>query len=71
MSAPRHPLAVVFAVAVLAAAAAVAVFFLVVLPLLNAINAVPSDLIQWNANYDNGVYQQLQQARQQHGGGTP
>jgi hypothetical protein len=71
MSAPRHPLAVVLAVAGLAAAAAVAAFFLVVLPLLNAATDIPGWAVHSYEGYWNGVDQQFRQIQQQEGGDAP
>lgn len=66
--APRHPLITVLVVAAAGATAIVLAFFLVVVPLTNAVVQAPAQLAHVYQGYWNAVGQEFQQAQQQSGG---
>ena len=62
--ASRHPLITALAVAVAGAMALVLAFFLVVVPLTNAVVQAPAQIAHAYVDYWNGVGQEFQQAQQ-------
>ena len=65
--ASRHPLIAVLVVAAAAAMATVLAFFLVVVPLTQAVVQAPAQLAHVYVEYWNAVGQEFQQAQQQEG----
>lgn len=67
----RHPLITTAVLAVAGAAALILAFILIVVPLMNAVNAFPGQVAHAYVDYWNGVGREFAQARQKDGGGAP
>jgi hypothetical protein len=65
----RHPFAAVFLAAAVTAAAVIATFLLIVVPLVTAVTNAPGQFGRAYVTYYNDVGQQIQQAQKE--GGTP